>query len=356
MLHVHKDFQPLRGGGGTARHIHGLARALSDLGCEVRVIAPDAEDITNNYTSYVATPKDFRSHVAWADVVHVHGARSKYAFGAALVSAWLRKPFFYTPHAFYEPHGPINKLSKQVWDRTAETFLVTRCAKAVLLTEYWRGWLNAHGISAKKTVVIPNCIMGSDLKSPGPPADLPGHPAILSVGRLDPVKRIDDVIRALAEPSLIGGVLHIVGKGEQRSALEALAVKTGVADRVHFHGFVDDPGTASMMAGSHAFVLASEQEGLPTVLLEALIARCPIVCSQIPGNLAITKTAAVESTFPVGDIRTLARLLNESVISIVTDEMVEKVRKTYTWEHRAADILAMYANVTSAVTKAGSIL
>jgi glycosyltransferase involved in cell wall biosynthesis len=169
-----------------------------------------------------------------------------------------------------------------------------------------------------------------------------GSPAILSVGRLDKVKRLDDVIRALAEPSLASGHLHIVGKGPEREALEALAHELAVADRVTFHGFVDDEGVAAMMAGGHVFALASEQEGLPTVLLEALTAGMPIVCSRIPGNLAIARVADVDSTFEVGDVRKLATLLAESVNADVPMHAKEALRRAFTWEHRAEEILALY--------------
>ncbi|HTG37636.1 glycosyltransferase family 4 protein [Sphingomonas sp.] len=342
VLQIHKDFQPLLGGGGTARHIHGLARALSAQGCDVRVIAPDAEDIRTPYVAERATVADFGPHLDWADVVHVHGARSSYAVRGARGARRRGKPFFYTPHAFYTPHNAFNAVAKAVWDRTAEKFLLEKGAQTILLTDAWFDWLKDRGISAARTSIIPNCIIGADLIIDAPPAPLAGKPAILSVGRFDKVKRIDDVIRALAEPALAHGHLHLVGKGVEREALEALAKEKGVADRVTFHGFVDDAGVASMMTGAHAFVLASEQEGLPTVLLEALMAGLPVVCSRIPGNLAIMGVAGIDTTYDVGDVSALARLLAASPDASVSTNAVEKLRQAFTWESRANEIRALY--------------
>lgn len=342
VLQLHKDFQPLLGGGGTARHIHGLARALSAQGCEVRVIAPDAEDIRIPYIAQRATVADFGAHLDWADVVHVHGARSGYAVRGAMGARRRGKPFFYTPHAFYTPHNAVNALAKAVWDRTAEKFLLEKGAQTILLTDAWYGWLKARGISATRTSIIPNCIIGADLIVDAPPAVLAGTPAILSVGRFDKVKRIDDVIRALADPVLAQGHLHLVGKGVERNTLEALATEKGVADRVTFHGFVDDAGVAGMMTGAHAFVLASEQEGLPTVLLEALMAGLPVVCSRIPGNLAIMTVAGIDTTYDVGDVPVLARLLAASPGAVVPADAVNRLRDAFTWESRAREILALY--------------
>lgn len=345
VLQVHKDFEPLKGGGGTARHIHGLGTALAAKGCEVEVASLQPEIIETPYRSFYAAPSDLAAHVRRADVVHVHGARSKYAVWGAVLAARYGKPFFYTPHAFYEPHNAFNALNKAVWDRTAEKFLLERGSCTILLTDAWFGWLKARGISDKRTAIIPNCVLEAALIAP--PAresveHLPGAPAILTIGRLDPVKRVGDVIRALATPPLASAHFHIIGKGDQRPELEALAAQLGVADRVTFHGFVDDEGAARMIAQSDVFVLASEQEGLPTVLLEMLLARQPVVCTRIPGNLAIMNVAQARTTYDVGDIDALARLLAEARSQVIDDAAVARLREAFTWERRADEILALY--------------
>lgn len=354
ILQVHKDFEPLKGGGGTARHIHGLARALAAGGHEVRVASLDPEIIGTPYHSLHAPAHKLGPHIGWADVVHVHGARSKYAVAGAAQAYARGKPFVYTPHAYYGPHSRANAAFKAVWDRTAEKFLLERGAGTILLTDAWYGWLGERGISADRTVIIPNCVLGADLAAA--PAgtgarDLPGEPAILTIGRLDPVKRVGDVIRALASPALSRGHFHVVGRGEQREELEALARGAGVADRVTFHGFVDDAGVARMIAQADAFVLASEQEGLPTVLLEMLIARLPVVCTRIPGNLAITDVAGVRTTYDVGDIAALADLLARAGAEPVADGAVAALRDAFTWEKRADDVLALYARAAGGSPK-----
>lgn len=352
ILQVHKDFEPLGGGGGTARHIHGLARALAGDGHEVRVASLHPEIVASPYRSLHASAAQLGPHVAWADVVHVHGARSKYAVAGAVQARLRGKPFVYTPHAFYGAHFRANAIAKAAWDRTAEKFLFERGAGTILLTDAWFDWLRERGISRSRTVIIPNCVFGADLATPPPrpgPGLLAGSPAILTIGRLDPVKRVGDVIRALALAlaPLANGHFHVVGKGEERERLEALARELGVADRVTFHGFVDDAGVAAMVADSDAFVLASEQEGLPTVLLEMLLARLPIVCTRIPGNLAITGVAGVETTYDVGDIPALAGLLAVISGEIVADTSVEALRRAFTWEERVGDIVGLYTRATA---------
>ena len=344
VLQIHKDFEPLKGGGGTARHIHGLARALATENCDVRVVAPDAEHIESPYHSVRATASQLGEHVKWADVVHVHGARSTYAVRGAILAALNKKPFFYTPHAFYGGDSIANSALKAVWDRTAEKFLLEKGARTILLTDAWFDFLSERGISAKKTSIIPNCVMGSDIAQSVSRTSIAGRPAILSVGRLDAVKRLDDVVRALADPILEHAHLHIVGKGAERERLERRATDLGVGSRVTFHGFVDDQGVAEMMRGADAFVLASEQEGLPTVLLEALMSGLPVVCSRIPGNLAIMDVAQIDTTYEVADVTALAQRLAESVETSVSPVAAERLQKAFTWEYRAPEVLRLYQN------------
>lgn len=343
VLQVHKDFEPVGGGGGTARHIHGLARALATHGCEVRVVAPAVHPVSDPYVSVACAPGTLAPHIAWADVVHVHGARSTYAIRGALAATRGRRPFFYTPHAYYAGASVANNAVKFAWDRTAEKYMAERGAGMILLTPVWRSWLHSKGIATDRTVIIPNCVFGADLAAPTAAVTaLAGSPAILSIGRLDPVKRLGDVIRALADAALAAAHLHIVGKGDDRPALEALAAQMDVAERVTFHGFVDDDGVASMVAGADVFVLASEQEGLPTVLLEMLIGRLPVACSRIPGNMAIMDVAGGGQIFEVGDIDGLAQALAAAAATTVTDASVAAIRREFTWEERAVEILDLY--------------
>lgn len=339
---VHKDFEPHRGGGGTARHIHGLASALAGLGAEVRVVAPGPEAILAPYRAVaIESAKDLAAHAVWADVVHVHGARSTLAFRGARLARRLRKPFFYTPHCWYRPRSVANAVAKALWDQTVERYLLSRCAATIILTEVWREHLRRRLLPVERTLVVPNCVLKSDLKiAPRLAVEGGAGPLIFSLGRLSPEKRGRDVIAALAEPALAGARLKIAGKGPDRPALEDLAERLGVADRVEFLGFVADDEAARIAAAADVFVLASEEEGLPTILLEMILAGVPVVCTNIPGNLAIARAAGVDAVYEVGDVKALAELLARP--RAVAPEGRAAVEALFTWEKIAPKILAAY--------------
>jgi glycosyltransferase involved in cell wall biosynthesis len=109
-------------------------------------------------------------------------------------------------------------------------------------------------------------------------------PLAVWTGRLDPVKRVEDLIRAAAsivQQSVPLQVL-IVGDGPQRDRLEWLAGQEGVADHVHFAG--RRPDVPRLLRTADLFVFPSRTEGLPNSLLEAMAAGLPIVATDVPGN------------------------------------------------------------------------
>jgi len=101
---------------------------------------------------------------------------------------------------------------------------------------------------------------------------------VLGVGRLTSQKRFERLIEAFAlltEPDLH---LTILGEGEERPALTALVHRLGLSSRVSLPGFVTN--VAEAFHNANVFVLPSDYEGLPAVVLEAMAANCPILCTD----------------------------------------------------------------------------
>lgn len=106
-----------------------------------------------------------------------------------------------------------------------------------------------------------------------------GSSVALAVGRLHPEKGVRHAVAALVHWP---GCLLVVGAGPDRCALEVLAARLGVDDRVRFLGWVDQATIARALAGVDCLVVPSRRrEGLPTVVLEALAARLPVVVSSL---------------------------------------------------------------------------
>lgn len=103
-------------------------------------------------------------------------------------------------------------------------------------------------------------------------------PLILGIGRLEPQKRFDLLIRAFALVDHPAARLTILGEGGHRGWLEKLADRLGVSDRVTFMDFVDD--VSAWLARADLFVLSSRYEGLPAAVLEAMATNCSVVSTD----------------------------------------------------------------------------
>ncbi len=107
-----------------------------------------------------------------------------------------------------------------------------------------------------------------------------GVQLIGSAGRLEPVKGHDVLISALSQlPSSVH--LALAGNGSQRSELEDQVQMSGLHDRVHFLGMLDD--MVGFYRALDVFCLPSRNEGLPLSLLEAQASGIPAVASDVGG-------------------------------------------------------------------------
>ena len=108
------------------------------------------------------------------------------------------------------------------------------------------------------------------------------HKTLLFVGSLSARKQVDHLLHALTFPVLADVVLHLVGDGEERGALEMLAENLEIQHRVVFHGL--QPNPYAFMRQADATVLTSAFEGLPNVLIEAIAVGTPICSYNNPGG------------------------------------------------------------------------
>jgi glycosyltransferase involved in cell wall biosynthesis len=108
-------------------------------------------------------------------------------------------------------------------------------------------------------------------------------PLIGTVGRLNEIKRQDVLIDAfeIVVKNMPEAHLLLVGDGPQYGALQEQAQRLRLADRVHFAGYQAD--TTAYLHAMDVFTLTSRSEGMPQALLEACVARKPVVATRVGG-------------------------------------------------------------------------
>lgn len=107
---------------------------------------------------------------------------------------------------------------------------------------------------------------------------------LLAVGRFEPIKRFDLILRALAQ-TRCGAPCLLVGDGLQRQELERLAERLGLGDRVRFLGRVDDDILVDLYARCLAVVYPPYDEDYGYVTVEAFLSHKPVVSTTDAGGV-----------------------------------------------------------------------
>jgi glycosyltransferase involved in cell wall biosynthesis len=175
----------------------------------------------------------------------------------------------------------------------------------------------------------------------------PEQVVIGAVGRLSPEKGFDVLIRAVQQLSGAGQdiILVLVGEGEDRTRLEALARELGVTERVRLPGYCADP--RPIYEAMDLFVLSSLREGLPNVVLEAMALEVPVVASQIAGVPRLIQDGDDGLLVPPGSVANLAqaigRLLADAGLRAKLARAGRaKVVSRYSFAERINKIAALY--------------
>lgn len=189
-------------------------------------------------------------------------------------------------------------------------------AKVLCVSEGVRERLLRDGVDAGRCLTVHNGIDCSQVLPDGAAARAgwgfpDGAVVVGTVGQLIARKRVDDLIHALAmitrQHRQLDLRLVVVGEGRESVPLQALAQRLGIADRVRFTGF--DPQPLRLVAGLDIFALCSAAEGLPRVILEAMLLARPVIASNIVGSRELVAPEETGLLYPCGDRAALARAL-----------------------------------------------
>ncbi len=148
--------------------------------------------------------------------------------------------------------------------------------------------LDAAGLAALAAI--------GDTRQPAP------HRRYVAVGRLAGQKNFPLMLRAFALVAQPGDTLTIVGEGGERQRLERLADSLGIADRLSLPGHGDVP---SALAAADVFVLSSDYEGVPAVVIEAIASGLPVVATDCSVSMKAL-VGAFGAVVPTNDAPALA--------------------------------------------------
>lgn len=372
--------------GGLARAVADLSEALAAKGHDVRVISssypnspvletrkgvkvyrvngqhPNPLNFLDSvlYFNFQAVERAIqllKSGWQW-DLVHAHDWLVGHA--AKTLKHSINKPLIATIHAteWGRNNGLHNDLQRHISDTE---WWLTYEAYAVICCSYFmcHELQNIFQVPADKLHVIPNGVKDEKFTDVVPDLNAfrtnhahPDEQIVFYVGRLVHEKGVQLLLEAI--PKVLNRMpktkFIIAGKGPMEKELHDRAAQMGVANRIHFTGFIDDPTRNSLYQVADVAVFPSFYEPFGIVALEAMATNTPVVVSDIGGFAEIVKHGSNGLTFYSGNSQSLA----DCIISLLqTPDYAQRlrtqayldVRTKYQWSQIATQTENVYQHV-----------
>jgi D-inositol-3-phosphate glycosyltransferase len=362
-----------------------ITRISDKLGPNGRVIhvpagpeAPyDKNKIVDHLPEFVDGVRAFaRREGVQYDVIHSHywlsglAARElRQSWGAPIVQmfhtlAQMKNSIAASPDE-YEPERRI--------EGEAEVMgFADRLVAATPLERAQMVWL--YGADAQKIAVVP-CGVDLNLFYPIPQFEAKealGLPlercVILYVGRIEPLKGIDTLLRAIAllapempcwrdelSVSIIGGApgAGIEQVNAELARLERLRAELGIEDLVTFQGAKDQDRLVYYYSAAEMVVMPSHYESFGMVALEAMACGTPVVASKVGGLAFNVQDGRTGFLVPDGDAEALAAkirlLLKDRDLNLELGQQASAWARRYSWPVIADQVVDLYEQVQPAV-------
>ena len=362
--------------GGAEVAAYHLARNFARMGHGVTVFTTSADSrshieevagvkiyryatILKILKGFVSLELFFKSPRQVVDIVHAHIANPPSELAAWIYAKVKRKPLVVHYHGDTDAtYGSLMRnILLTVWNRFVVKLVLSSAKIIICNSEYYISESHYLPKYREKIVAIPCGVNAEEIQVPYSKVECrrklslqKDDKIILFVGVLINYKSPDLLIKAL--PLVIEkspeAKLVLVGDGPMHHDLEKLAHELGISDRVKFAGRVSDDLKALYYNAADIFVFPStmRSESFGIVLLEAAVAKLPLVVSSLNAFRAIVKDGYNGIVTELGDIFSLAEAINRLLADpALRQEMGENAGisvKDYSWENIAKRVERVY--------------
>jgi glycosyltransferase involved in cell wall biosynthesis len=278
-------------------------------------------------------------------IVHAHVAQAFLPEMVWLTSVLRRRPYIVHFHLDVDASGRAGVVLP-IYKRWVLGPVLRRAAAVVALSAEQAEFLQErYGIDGQRIAVIPNGIAAPFVHPRQPSAGTAGEPLrLLFVGRLDVQKnvvRLVDAMRHVTAPV----ELAIVGDGEQRARI---AERAADLPNVRLVGAKTGEELLGWYEWAAAFVLPSDKEGMPLVLLEAMAAGLALIATDVPGTRELVDgvglLAAPDAIALGAAIQQVA--VDPALRARLAARSAQSVRR-HTWSSRLGDLEGLYERVAT---------
>ena len=255
--------------------------------------------------------------------------------------------------------GTIGKLAKFFFRRKQVQWALRFATRIVTVSESLRDIAVELGCDQGKIEIIPNGVDGtlfrrSDQADARRRLGLPPDATILlSVGALSLRKGHQRVLEVLprliaAYPRLLYVVIGGGGvEGDTGPLLRRMSAEAGVETHVHLVGSLPHVEIADWLAAADLFCLATSNEGMANVLVEALACGLPVVTTRVGGNAELITTGENGLLVPLGDPEELFRALLRALKERWNRDRIAAAMQGRTWEATAAQVVYQWEGALS---------
>jgi glycosyltransferase involved in cell wall biosynthesis len=249
-------------------------------------------------------------------------------------------------------HGSdMNLIAKMPGPQRVLRWTLPRAARVVAVSRALADEAQALGVAPERVAIVMNGV-DPTLFRPGDRAGARaqlGLPAaakiLLYVGNLKELKGVLDLAAAFEAAARDESIhLAMVGGGEQKAAIDALAAK--LPGRVTVAGARPLAEIPTWMAACDALVLASHHEGTPNVVLEALASGRRVVATRVGGVPDLITSATLGELVPPRDPPALAAALERAAHAAYDPAEVARLGARGGWAESAARLHAVLSDAT----------
>ena len=281
------------------------------------------------------------------EIIHIHGVWMYPQFIAAKFAIKHNIPFIMTPHGMYEPWlWSKSKFKKQAYFKFISKPVFSKANLIHTITE--QETKNIKRFFPKTPIIeIPNLIDKNEYNAENYSSS---EKYVLYVGRLDPKKGIDILIKAFGSIRPKGFKLKIAGRfNGYKIELEKLIKEFEIEDKVEFLGLIKGENKISVFQNAFVFVAPSHSEVIGMVNLEAAILKTPVITTYQTG---LKKQWERNGGYLINpNVDELTNTLKE-VFKLSLEErnkkgqlLYEFVLKEYSWEYKTEDWIRSYRSL-----------